>query len=234
MRMVLLTLIVLLQTTLAPATSGREEVIAQIIAQAQESLHAQYDSEAFRFEITPRWLPNQLLQTSPEHIIAVEALGTRVRGISNFRVHVHQGQRIAQTDVQLFVRVEQFLPVLREQKLSSQPLQPNELYLSWTDITMERDELVSNPEAVAGTVLRRNVGANEPIRVRDVRSGTIIEAGTPVTIHFNGEGLVVALTGVARQTGETGEIIRVYSDATRKTYLAEITGNGEVLWKQTL
>jgi flagella basal body P-ring formation protein FlgA len=229
-----LTLIILLQTNLTPATSAREEVIAHLVAQAQTSLHQHHPAEYFRFDITPRWMPNQLLQIPVERIIAVEAPANNPRGVTNFRVHISDGNRITQTDIQLFVRVEQYLPVLRERKLSRHMLQPDDLYMNWTDVTMERTELITDASRVAGSVLRRNIGNNEPIRLLDVRSGTIIEAGTPVTINFNGEGLVVQFAGIARQTGESGEIIRVYSDSTRKTYLAEVVGPGEVIWKQTL
>lgn len=233
--MMTLVLLLLLQT-LPPATGNpdRDTVIAHIVDQAQQSLHRLYPAETHRFDITPRWLPNQLLQTPVERIIAVEAPGEQVRGIANFRVHIAAGQRITQTDIQLFVRVEQFLPVLRERKHSGQTLTAGDLHPAWTDITMERTELFVNADAVSGTVLRRNMAQGDPIRVLDVRSGTIIEAGTLVTIHFNAEGLVVELMGVARQTGETGETIRVFSEVTRRTYLAEVTGPAEVLWKQTL
>jgi len=82
--------------------------------------------------------------------------------------------------------------------------------------------------------LRRTLAMGEPVRRSDITTDYLVKAGDTVDVIFFDDGMQIILSATARQNGAENEDIRVYSEQTRRTYLATVRSPGEVEWKRTL
>lgn len=80
----------------------------------------------------------------------------------------------------------------------------------------------------------RTIGADKVLRRDQVRPAYAAETGATVMMRFERGGLRLNLTCKARETGHTGDAIRLYSSDTGKTYRARLTGPGTAAWIETL
>jgi flagella basal body P-ring formation protein FlgA len=214
-----------------PNTDLRERVVKTILEQARQSLeHDGIINDHVRIELAPRWIPARLTRLQPDQIRTVTPKPGPVRGFHVFEVRTPNST----TDVQLHVQVEQYLPVIAERVMSGQLVKADDFIWRWIDITNQQADLLHDPDQAIGLQLRRTTLAGQPIRLSDLWETPAIEAGNEVTLFFESAGMQVTLPAQARQAGHPGDQIRVYSISTRRTYLAEIRGPGEVVWRQTL
>lgn len=215
-------------------TDSRDDVIEAIVSHAIISLKERYQSDTYRFDVTLRWMPSQLSRLSPGDINVVIPKSGEPRGNSIFEVTARINGQLQSTDIQLHVKVERRLPTVAVTLRSGEEISSSDVILRWVDITRERYDLVEDPTELGGMRLRRTLVTGEPVRKSDLWQELTVEAGSVVILHFLSDGAAVQLQGIARQSGEMGEVIRIYSEATRRTYLGEVNGPGLVIWKQTL
>lgn len=109
---------------------------------------------------------------------------------------------------------------------------------AWIDVTTFRGQ-------PAGRSLIAHLGAGEPmyttqpiasgdaLRVGDLRPPHAAETGDPVTLRYRRGSIVLTLPCRAREPGAAGEVIRLYSDATKTTYRARLEGDGTAVWVAT-
>ncbi|MEX2600490.1 MAG: flagellar basal body P-ring formation chaperone FlgA [Balneolaceae bacterium] len=213
-----------------PASAGTRQ---QILDLALEALQNRYDSETFRFSLSARWIPGTLLQTSPEEIESVIPNGG-VSRYTRFEVTAGSGQDRTVMEVQLEVEIEQLLPVAVGMILNGDVLLSEDFQMRWVSTDGNGDRLVQSMEALEGKTLRRNLAEGQPVRLVDISSDRVVEAGDPVTLIFEERGIRIELTGEAREAGAKDDEIRIYSNETRRRYLGLITGPGVAKWKQTL
>jgi flagella basal body P-ring formation protein FlgA len=214
-----------------PTIDLRERVLQTILDKARQSLEADgVTSDRIRIELAPRWIPARLTRINPDLIRSVTPKPGPVRGFHVFEVRTPNGV----TEVQLHVQVEHYLPVIAERVMSGELIEADDFVWRWIDVTQQQADLLQDPDQAIGLQLRRTTLAGQPIRLSDLWETPAIEAGTEVTLIFESAGMQVSLPVQARQAGHPGDQIRVYSISTRRTYLAEIRGPGEVVWRQTL
>lgn len=204
-----------------------------ILDLAMESLAELYDGDTHRFDLRPRWIPNNLLRTQPSAITEVRPEGA-VERYTSFSVTVKDGNRTRTTQIQLAVDMERRLPVAGRRIMNGESLTESDLQMSWVSVPTDRGQLVSKIEELTGKTVRRNLAQGQPIRHADVGSEYIIEGGDSIRIIYEESGVRIELTGEARQSGGQDDEIRVYSNETRKRYLGRVTGPGVVTWLRTL
>lgn len=220
--------------TIPPALEIREQrdaVIETILQKASEALVQRgLETETSRFTLAPRWIPNRIAQLQPADILAVTPKTREVREYTLFDVRTPNGM----VEIQLQVQMSRKLPVAATRMVSGSQPEISQFVMEWVDVTRLQHELVAEMGQLEGMQLRRTLLAGQPVRITDIWTPPVVAAGDVVTLLFATEFMQITIPATARQDGQAGDVIRIYSSETRKTYLAQVQGPGEVVWKQTL
>ena len=210
-------------------SSNAEDVI---IKKAEEAILQQFKNEKFRVELSARWIPGSLRSLNGSQVISVEPIG-ELRKYSSFKVTYMDANRRENTEVQLQIQAEQWVPVLAERKLRGEEIREFDLEWRWISIDLNRDHPVTELKKIEGKTLRRSLLAGQFITLDQVGKPYLIAAGDEVEMFYKQHGLQVILRCDSRQDGAMGEDIQIYCKETRKKYLARITGTGKTKWLQT-
>lgn len=207
-----------------------------ILQKAQKRLISYFGpaSDDYRFELSPRWIPQHILQSRPEAILSVELEG-RVDRYTDFRIlYRDRHNRKQKVQIQLGVELEQKLPVVVRRIRSGEKIKKIDLRKQWVSLVNNRGDLVENMEEISGKTLRRTLLAGQPIRSSYLSREYIIEVGDQVTLIIEKKGVRAQLAGEARENGAKGDRINMYSEETRKKYVGEVIRPGVLKWKNTL
>jgi flagella basal body P-ring formation protein FlgA len=79
-----------------------------------------------------------------------------------------------------------------------------------------------------------HLNANRALRSDDLRTAYAVETGGSVTMSYRRASIELELICKARLPGYTGDIVKLFSSASNKTYRARITGPGTAEWLETL
>lgn len=199
---------------------------------ALEQLYALYSREEFNFELTPRWIPNRLLEANPESIKTMQLVGQPGRYIT-FQVRYLQGGHAEEIQVQFQLKARQKVPVAAQRILNGKTITANMLTEQWVPVTLGRDQLVTSPELLIGNTTRRLVNVGQPFKAHEISSPLLVQAGEHVQLVYKNKGIELALNCEARQSGSKHETIAVYCPETRKKYQAEIKSSGVAEWIKT-
>jgi len=113
-------------------------------------------------------------------------------------------------------------PLAAGRALTAEDLQVRE-----SDLAQFPGGVVTDPEAVLGRVPRMGVGAGLALRADMLRNPAVVQAGSPVSVVFRGEGMVVRGEGKAMTSAGMGEAVQVRT-ASGRVIKATVTGPGEV------
>lgn len=78
------------------------------------------------------------------------------------------------------------------------------------------------------------IAAGDALRQGDLRRPYAADTGETVTLTYRRGPVVLRLPCRAREPGVVGDVVRLYSDATKSTYKARLTAAGEADWVATL
>ena len=230
----LLLLVMLLPLT--EQASGRETIANEtrevIIEKAMEQLSASYDSDYYRFEISARWIPNNLLHVNPTNIVRVDLQGTLLQ-YSNFMVTYKKSNQTNTQEIQLKIDSIQKLPVSNHRLISGKVLDASDFDWRWVPIALGREHPVRDIQNLEGKTLRKMLLAGEPIFSSFISSPFLVNAGDGVELIYEEHGIQIVLSCEARQNGAKGEDIKIYCKETRKNYLGRIERPGVVQWQKT-
>lgn len=213
--------------------SERDRVRQVILEKARESLLNRYGSDAYRFDVSARWIPGSLVQVPGETILDVMPAGS-VDRFTGFDVTYESGGRQRQAQIQLQVEMEQKIPVMGKRVAAGTVITDELINSGWVTVRNDRVHYVSDPAEITGKTLRRTLAMGEPVRKADITTEYLIEAGESVTLSMVKEGMRIDLRAVARQDGSLDDTIRLYSDETRRTYLGKVVNESKVIWQRTL
>lgn len=211
--------------------STAEEVI---LRGAREILGRNFNTDTYRFEMSPGWIPASVLRTDPEYIESVQPVGAVDKYTSFDVIFRDPGGRRQKAQVQLVVDAEQKLPVARRRLMSGTVIRPEDIRLQWISVDPGQNRWVDDPGMLAGKTLRRTLLPGQPVSRNQISTEYIIKAGDSVEVLFEEQGIKISLRGEARQHGAKGDEIRIYSNETRRKYLGRVIGPGVVKWKKTL
>lgn len=218
----------------APNNAGREGgTVRVILEEAEQALLERYDPNYFRFSAEPGWIPGSLARVPEDAIISVIPASGPERH-ATFTVRYRDGNRNREVDVQLRLAIETNVPVAAERISAGTRIKADHLVRQWVEVSRERGQLVADAGELEGMTLRRTLAMGEPVRRSDITNEYLVRAGDTVNVVFSGDGMQIVLSAVARQNGAANEDIRVYSEQTRKTYLATVRNADHVEWKRTL
>ncbi len=237
-RIIFICLLVFVGLGIVPARagidiSGDDEMKSFIVEQASEQLERHFSTGEYRFEIQPRWIPNQLLKQSPEQITRVELHG-QIRRYTNFEVVYNQRGNRKRAEIQLKVKAEQKLPVVTDRVRKGSKLEETHLAYQWVSISQRGESYFASTEKLIGKTLRRTLLSGQPVRKSYVSRDLIIKAGDEVRIFIKRRGIQVQVSGEAREDGAKGDRIKIFSDETNRKYVGEVLRPGVIQWKNTL
>lgn len=192
------------------------------------------------------WLSSQAAEHYPEARVHVEAgpldARLRLRACAQLRFFLPVGAHLwgngslgvrcaAPTPWSLYLsyRIEMDGPAL----LTQRPL-PARHPLGMDDVAPGRVRYAQDPagyvrEIPAGAVTLRPMQAGQPIRIQDLILPDIIQAGTRVRVHAQGQGFSVAQEGKALNAARAGAPVRVRMPSGRIVQgLANARGEVEV------
>ena len=213
--------------------AGDDEMKSFIIKKAHKQLEQHFTTGEYRFDIQPRWMPNQLLQQSPAQVLSVQLSG-QVRRYTNFEVVYDQHGSRKRAEIQLKIMAEQKLPVVTDRIRRGAKLQEKHLVYQWVSVAQNGELYIASIEKLIGKTLRRTLLSGQPVRKSYVSRDLIIKAGDEVQIFIKRKGIQVQVSGVAREDGAKGDRIKIFSNETNHKYVGEVLRPGVIQWKSTL
>lgn len=200
-------------------------------------LTSRYSEPSLRLKADVKWVPSSIKNDPSVEIVSVKYTGRNKipRGYEPFQVTIKDSLTGSRTDrMQVFVAVEQYLPVASRRIQRGDSIDGENAHLAWFDVTRGNQNWITSLESVEGQVAESIINAGNPFTLSNIGSMPVVFAGDTINLLYSPGGLQVQLTCVARQDGAVGERIRLYSQETGKIYLGEVINNSTVKWKSTL
>ncbi|MCH8557605.1 MAG: flagellar basal body P-ring formation chaperone FlgA [Balneolia bacterium] len=218
---------------LSSAVHSESLVQARILDMAYEALREQYNEKDYRFELSARWIPGRLHRLNTGDIVSVSLKGD-VGRFTTFVVRTRDSRRNESIDVQLAVDIFRRLPVASERVMYGEVIREEQIEYSWVPVHHNHNRLVDDSDFLVGKTIRRTLAPGQPVREADIASAFVVQAGEEVTLIFDNNGITISIQALARQDGEMGEVITLYSNETRTRYLGRVIDPGVTKWKRTL
>lgn len=108
--------------------------------------------------------------------------------------------------------------VLREEDVSLAPIAN----------PRERRSAATSPEDAIGKRLRRNLDAGTPLRRAWLEEVPLVKRGEPVRLSVSRGRLRIEATGIARQDGKAGQIVRVENPTSHREVIGRVGEDGVV------
>jgi len=215
------------------AMSADEDARSVILKKAKKQLKKYFSPDSCRIRLTPRWIPNRLLQVKPQNITGVALKGT-VQRYTNFEVSYKVRQGIRQAEIQLTLDVNKQILVAIHRIPKGNTIKKKDLAYQWKSIFQYNGTLIHDTKQLQGKVLKHTLLSGQPIRKSYISGKYLIKAGDQVKIIIRRQGFLVQLSGEARERGAKGDEIKIYNKETRRKYVGEVIRHGVVVWKKTL
>ncbi len=110
----------------------------------------------------------------------------------------------------------------------SKPLSNADVHLQQIKINRAGSAYYSRKEDVIGKLLKRRIGANQPLTVVLLEEADLVRKGDTVIVSAQAGGIAVRTQGEALTNGAAGEQIRVKNRGSQRIVKAEVTGRGQV------
>lgn len=205
----------------------------KVIDKAHDILSNHFEDDRYRYSLSLRWMPGSLVQKNEKDIVSVQLIG-EIDRYTNFEVVYKEGGRMQKAEVQMVVDLEKNIPVATNRIMSGETLNDEDIHYNWVSIPNNSESLVDSKKQIIGKTLRRTLAPGQPVRYADIASEFVILAGEEVKLLFEENGILISITALARQDGEIGELITIYSNKTRTRYLGRVISQGVAKWEKTL
>lgn len=198
--------------------SVAEEVRDKVAAHLLRQFHLPQDDVVFEFGDV-RGL--QKIGTPWDEIRVLPAKRKVTRGLQIVQCGLFAGRDLLQTvSVKVRARTFQDVVVLTELLGRHEIIRRNHLSLSRRETTRLRQMVFTEPEQVVGKRCKRILHAGDLVTENKVEDMPMVAAGSPVKIHFRGEGIEITMPGIARQDGFANSKILVKCLTTKKNFTA--------------
>lgn len=209
------------------------ETQERVLELASIALGEKYDTNRYRFELKARWIPNSILDLSPDRIQTVNPT-ERIDRYTTFEVRYQTNGRVESSQIQLVVEIEKRLPVANQRIPSGETIKEEMLGELWVPVATNRGQLVENSDELIGYKVRRTLAPGQPVRHAEVTKGFLIQSGETAQLIFDETGVRIEIEVIAQSSGAQDEEIIFFSEETRNRYLGRITGPGVAKWRKTL
>lgn len=110
-----------------------------------------------------------------------------------------------------------------------QVLSADDLSVKATDIAFLRQAYFTDPQALIGQTLRRNLPAGRLINRNMLTAPDLIKRGDEVVILAQKDGVSASMKGIALEDGSQGKKIRIQNSISGKEIRARVSGPGQVM-----
>lgn len=211
-------------TPLWAATVTPAEQVTQFIQQDVTSFAKAQKSQ--QFDVKLRNLPDfpacanqpqiqRLTDDPPAGRVSYEV---RCNAPKTWRLHV-------KADVSIFLPL-----IFASRNLErGQVLSAGDLSVKATDIAFLRQAYFTDPQALVGQTLRRNLPAGRLINRNMLAEPDLIKRGDEVVILAQKEGVSASMKGIALEGGSKGKKIRIQNTISGKEIRARVSAPGQVM-----
>ncbi len=216
-----------------PVPEGKQIIASETLVDlAADHIGATLEEaqETRRFKVAPTHAPRPVL--APEGELTYEVTtpnGLRYWG--NTAVYIRilvDGEPLRQVILQFKIHMYDRVAV------AARPLRARQV-LTEADVRFEEQEIGTKEQRyffdateLVGKVITRGLAAGQPILRSLVKKPVLIEAGAPVTIVANVNGVEVKTEGVALEPGREGDVIRARNQASRRVVRVRVLDAGTV------
>jgi len=212
--------------------------------------------EAARASESPRWLEDRvqafLLERAPEGPVRIEvppldafslegvdpaavevAISTDAKpplaGAVPLRIAIRRaGRELERHEVTAQVEAAHLAVVAARALARGDVLAEADLTLAPVENPMERRSAVDAIEGAVGKRMRRNVEAGQPVRSAWLEEVPLVKRGEPVRITLLRGNLRIESTGIARQDGRAGDVVRLENPTSHREILGRVGPDGAV------
>jgi flagella basal body P-ring formation protein FlgA len=105
------------------------------------------------------------------------------------------------------------------------PIQPGLFKAVEQTVPSQETRLVSDERELTNMELLRDLPANTPLKLQDIKAATMVKRGQQVTVAVGeGKGFLITVRAEAQQDGLLGEQIRLKNPESGRSLSAVITG----------
>lgn len=212
-----------------PDRPAMQEVL---IERVSELLEESLSGREIRFELSPRWIPGQLLRLNPTQLKSLALVRPIDRYATVDVVAESRGERVS-FQARFALELEELLPVARQRLEAGEAITPDDLERSWVAVARLENRLSNSADELVGKTVRSVHMPGQPFLETDVMNDPIVEAGDQVRMIYRREGLEIIVDGEARERGAIGDVIGFYSRETRKRYRAVVRDSQTLRWERT-
>jgi flagella basal body P-ring formation protein FlgA len=162
-----------------------------------------------------------------ERMRADEVAVTRMGKRSAVRIG-SPGDRDGATTVWFSVNALQNVPTVTTDLRQGQILSGEWLTVAVQDVFARNCTSPADGEPIAGMRLKTGLRAGEPICKEDLEPAPLVGRGEKVAVKSTAGRVTIMTTGVAQQDGDLGKVLRIRNTRSGETFLAAVTGRGEV------
>lgn len=191
--------------------------------------------EECKVTVETKWMPSAVSRLDSSQIEQVQFREVGLpRGYQTVNISYQKDGQLRTYELQLFVKLKQKLPVVNKRIERNETIEAEDLAWKNKDITRLQKLPLTSKEEIVGQSVSNLIQKGDIVLQSDLQQLPIIKAGDNIKMVYSEGGVELALDCRARQAKAKGERIRVYSDKTRKTYLAKVVTSKKVIWEKTL
>lgn len=109
-----------------------------------------------------------------------------------------------------------------------QDVDPDALGWVWTDLAQVGPDVVTDPAALAGMMLARELGPGAAVTERDLAPRPLVQRGEMVDLLVQRGRVEAVVRAECRQDGHQGQLVSVLNPLTKRPVLASVVGPGVV------
>lgn len=179
-----------------------------------------------------KWIPEDVKKIPAQ---AIEGVQFSKPGIPNgyITADVLLNDRSSNAKVQLYVDVQQKVPVAKKIITRGSTVEKGDFVWQWKDLAHLSQQPVKSAHYFEGKTTVRLIRKGHIFFASDLAGKASISPGDHVTMLYKQNGITIRLDCIARGMQKKNRI-RLYSKETGRTYMAKIINKHKTIWERTL
>jgi len=144
-------------------------------------------------------------------------------GYNRVKIQLLEDGRIGnEFQITYSAKIEVLTPVLKHDVKFEQTVKASDLSMEKREIKNNYNEYLRYSNIEPGMVAKGLLRQGEILKRSDLKMKPVVKRGQEVDLKVYAGNILIELEGIAKESGSTGERIRVYNQATRKHYFGTI------------
>jgi len=204
-----------------PSKSWKDAMNTQLLNRATETKRIQI----LELQMTSDNFDDAFLKEKFE----VEIVDERARGLSRLEAIFkdESGRLIRSLKVPAKLRIEEKLTVAARQIPRATVIQVTDLKEEWSDASNVSERALT-ADKLLGKSLRLSVRTGTPIYPSQLEKSNLVQIGDRVRVLVVGSGISVTGLGIAKESGQRGQTIRVLNPESKKEIYGVVTDDRQI------